>query len=372
VGREVEPLIDIVGHFGTTFSYATVASRVARALRAEGLLGSVANLDAEWHGAHEDLLRAAPLGRAESGSHVVLFTPPNHYVDVYADLYGRDQSAIFMSPNTDRLAPEHAETCRRFGLALVPSAWCEATVRRDVATRTALLPLGVAPVYAESRRARQDHLRWRASHEEGCRVLHFSTDQAWPGRKGTEELLRAWASLQGDWTDTRGSRLTVHAPPALRTDIEYLVRDLGIDDTVNVIVGSLRGSEDDLLALLDRADLVVAPSRCEGFGLMFLSALVAGVPLLGTYSTGQVDFLSQRSGWLGVAAHGAEPLFGEDGDAPVVDVASLVAALRVVLQPEARMAMTVPRQGEDERWGTWPLALEQWVERLKEWAEETA
>lgn len=370
----MEALIDVVGHFGTTFSYATVASRVAGALRDAKLLGSVSNLDPGWHPAHERF-RGGPRPRA---THVALFTPPNHYVDAYPELYGRDRSAIFMSPNTDKLASEHAETCAQFGLAMVPSQWCETVVANAAPeVPVARLPLGVDASYAADRISRQRRLRRRADPGGMCRVLHLSSDQAWPGRKGTQELLLAWEALHRSGLPRSPTlALDLHVPPALRTDAEYLIRDLGIDETVTVLVGKERGAEGELLALLDDADLLVAPSRCEGFGMMFLASLVAGVPLACTYNTGQVDFLIDRPGWIGVPSHGAEPLFGEEGNAPVIDAVALATTLSVAVQAEARVAMVSPlvtwSLREDPAWGTWDVALKEWVERLQLWMEETA
>lgn len=365
-------LIDIVGHFGTTFSYATVGSRVARALRDAGALGSVLNLDPQWHPSMGDLC-----SRTEKGSHLLLFAPPHHYHDVWVRSYGREQSAIFMSPNTDTLAEEHAALCAEFGLSVTPSQWCERVVREHVpGQETLLLPLGVDSLYAKRRVRHLDELRARIAHKASPFVLHMSTDQSLPGRKGTEELLRAWAILQegrlGAAPTVRGARLLLHVPPALNIPLSYLARDLGVYDSVIIENGLLHGGgESELLNVMLQADLVAAPSRCEGFGMMLLAALVLGAPLLCTYATGQSDFLADSPGWLGVPTAHVAPLAMEEGNAPVVDPSVLAASLLVAMQPQTRLCLSpgVWSATTDASWGTWDAALPVWVDRLKCWRE---
>jgi glycosyltransferase involved in cell wall biosynthesis len=130
-----------------------------------------------------------------------------------------------------------------------------------------------------------------------------------------------------------------------------------------------------LLALLDAADLIVAPSRCEGFGMMLLAAVVAGVPLVCTYATGQSDFLAESRGWVGFPTSHSALLAGEEGMAPRVESGVLAQTLSMALRPEARQALLSPllRDENDEPdWGTWTVAAPQWADRLEDWMKETA
>lgn len=359
-------LIDIVGHFGTTFSYASVGSAVARAIRSEGMLGNVMNLDAGWHDDFADLREPRKAGRR-----VLLFTAPHHYIDAYAEQYGRENSALYMSPNTDRLAEEHALTCAKFGKAIAPSRWCEQVVRKYVpGVDIDVLPLGVSESYAEGRLERMAKLINRAKDGSTCQVLHMSTDQSWPGRKGTEELIEAWRIVEPMIGDK--AHLTLHVPPALQRSTEYLIREYEIDRSASVSVGDLKGTQ-AIEDVVKSADLIVAPSRCEGFGMMFLASLVAGVPLVCTYVTGQKDFLKHMPGWLGVPTDGVDEMDREDGFAPVIDAHALASTLVVAIQPEARVQMAICNENgmTSPNWGTWESALPLWVERLKEWTEGT-
>lgn len=378
-------VIDLVGHFGTTFSYATVASRVAEYLMANAKLGRIVNLDPGWHVAHERLrLHTEALANAQ-GSHVFVIAAPEEYLTHFVRMYGRQRAALFVSPNTDSFAPEHAEVCQAFGLAVAPSVWCAASVNVALLaldggsgpTHVSVAPLGVDERLLEGRDATIERLSTRVRSRP--RVLHMSTDQLWPGRKGTEALLEAWWILSHQ-SGGASADLVLHVPPALRAVALRMVRDLEIDESVEVMCGATYGEEGrSLLDAIQGADLVVAPSRCEGFGIMLLSTLVAGVPLLTTYVTGQRDFLRLCGGWLGIPTDTSQPLVGEMGFAPALDPRVLADHLRVALQPEVRLQLldTLARGpgalGGSGAFGgsweayTWPVAAQMFGELLIEW-----
>lgn len=355
------PIVDIVGHFGTEFSYGTVASNVAHALDRVGLLGVVSNLDPKWHKSHSRLADRTMRGH---GTHVIVFAPPNHYLDAFAKTYGRDRSAIFMSPNTDTLDEEHAMTCAAFSLALCPSSWCRMTVERAVPDmETEVLPLGVDPLLwnEESYNARIERLQG-VNHR--TTVVHFSSDQYWPGRKGTEELFRGWArGGLGQY-----ARMIAHVPPALLVPATYLLRELDIDDSVELVVGESRGAANNMRTLFHDADAIVAPSRCEGFGIMLLSALYAGVPLVCTYGTGHADFLRQHHGWVGIPTRESAMIYGEAGTAPVVEPVAISTSLNATVSPLslARMMSTNDAKGDPSL--TWDHRVKEWVEAIGRWA----
>lgn len=376
--------IDIVGHFGTTLSYATVGSRVARALLDAGILGAVTNLDDEW-GPYEDLQERTPVFSSVKGSHVVIFSAPRHYFDVYIGMYGRANTAIFMSPNSDTLLDEHAQSCSQFGTAIVPSKWCSETVQACATPdRITRLPLGIDQSLLSGRVTRM-----RAPHRDApLSVWHFTTDQVWPGRKGTEELLKAWqlvSEMRAGWSLRSGglasgvvarpaAKLYVHAPPGLSTAVHYQAADMGIFESVEIVTGAGRGSADgDLAKHVHSADLIVQPSRCEGFGLMMLAALAAGIPLVTTSFTGQTEYLRDFPGaWLGVPTDLPALMAYEEGSAPKVSIDGLVNALMVAMTADARTEMIVAasRHGATAWSWTWDRVLIEWVEWAKSWTTE--
>lgn len=373
----MEHRVDIVGHFGSRYSYATVASRVARGLRDAGLLGTCFNVDEEWHADYADLNSS----NHEIHSHVILFTAPYRYYEIYAERYGRDRAALYGSPNTDSLSDEHREAFERFGCVFVPSTWCADVIRGAVpGARVEAVPLGVDDWYVSMRGN-------PLPIDEYPTFLHLSTDHSWPGRKGTEELIEAWYMAKR--AGMLPGRLIVHVPRPIHGAAEMLRRDMAKQyqvvekqsDTITVQSTPKRGSsEDELLSLYRSAHIVVIPSRCEGFGMMMLGSLVAGVPLVAPYATGQVDFLREMPGWLGVPVWDADKLAFEEGTAPIIDPKLLANTLSVAALDDTYSTLVeqlVRFHRSDEaldgglQMGTWSWAKAKWVERVEEWVKET-
>ena len=363
--------IDIVGHFGTRYSYATVGSRVARALRGADMLGAIINLDESWLGDYDDLVR---FEKSQLGEHVLLFTDVRkHVFDTWADKNGAKGVAVFSSPNTTLLNRERAEVCSRAGLVLVPSTWCAATVSRSMGEfqlipdgKIACVPLGVDESFFG--------LRYRDRSERPTEYLHFSTDFCWPSRKGTDALIRAWATVRPFLEEK--SRLTVHVPMAIYDAVHQVVADRDLVGDVKIIIAPDKGTPDaDLVQFFAQADVVVQPSRCEGFGMMMLAAVVSGTPLVTTPGTGQADFLCAMGGWFGIA-HGTDmdELAYEDGEAPVVNEKCIEDALLAVSTDRVYNHLFLGDPALDgtlapdgTRMWTWDWATEEWVSTLKEW-----
>lgn len=362
-------MYNIVGHFGSRFSYATIAARLARALRSEGLLRLVVNLDDKWLDEYIDI---AECKVGEEAKHSVLITDPQEYLfDMQAERYGADNVAVFASPNTTSLETVRASVCSRAGLVLAPSQWCVDTVARSIERDKLPLPtwLSRVPLGFDDRYLAVPQNR-KAS--EKVRFLHLSTDFGWPGRKGTEELLEAWALVQ-DEIDGR-AELVVHVPMALYESVHYKVADLDLHD-VELRLGEGRGLSDEQLAqLYEGADVVVLPSRSEGFGMMMLAALVSQTPLLVPYATGQVEFLSAMSGWMGIpVSDQAAALAGEDGLAPIVDPRQLSCVLLaascapVLDHLRDRASMNAERA---DVW-KWDRIMNEWIVTLEQWRVST-
>lgn len=356
-------MILVAGHFGTLYSYATVAGHVAEALRAHGLLAGCQNIDSAWHPHWKHLQ-----GMTADPTHSLVISAPNHYITGYADMVGRDRAAIFVSPNTDRIADEHAETISKFGLAIAPSRFCANTVGKRCSIDTVVLGLGSPVERSALIMAARSERKARLSSGK-VEVVHFTSDQAWPSRKGTEMLIEAWASRDPGPDDY----LTIHGPPSLRKSALYAIADARLDETVSYEPSPPMGTTDeDLCRLFARADVVVAPSRAEGFGMMMLASLVAQVPLLTTCTTGHSEFLRMWPGaWLPIPTPGSGPLAYEEGEAPQIDVGAMTDMLDLSMTTFARTRMlaAAAQHGETHgpSWGTWAATLPQWVERLKEW-----
>jgi len=353
----------IFGHFGSRLSYATVASNVARGLRKRGFLAGVTNLDDKVIEEHEDLMAGS-----DKGTHAILIVDPSNWLfDAAASAYGAANVAVFASPNTDSLLAERAEVCSKAAMVLAPSQWCLDTVSRSLAchalpspTWACKVPLGVSRNYLGvfERRRPSDKIR----------LLHLATDFSWPGRKGTEELLQAWAMVQKELAPI--AELLIHVPMAVYEAAHYAVADMSLE-SVRLEIAAGRGTSDaELAALYERADVVVLPARCEGFGMMMLAACVSGTPLVTTYATGQVDFLSSLDGWLGVAcSERLEQLEHETGLCPVVEPRLIAQALLSACSPMVLKHLQKGAASQARfasRW-CWDEVIEQWVETLEYW-----
>ena len=96
-------------------------------------------------------------------------------------------------------------------------------------------------------------------------------------QKGQEEFLRAAAIVRGQFPAALFLVIGSADDPALLTQAKDLVAVLGLDDCVR-FTGHVTDMPDVYAAL----DIVAAPSRWEGFGLMLVEAMAAGKPIVAT------------------------------------------------------------------------------------------
>lgn len=102
-------------------------------------------------------------------------------------------------------------------------------------------------------------------------------------RKGLEELLSVLKSVD----DPRQHLLIVGDGP-LKDTLEARARELGLSARVRLLG---RVSEEDKWLALGSADAYVSTSMHEGFGLVFLEGMHAGLPVVAYDHGGQTDFL---------------------------------------------------------------------------------
>jgi glycosyltransferase involved in cell wall biosynthesis len=368
--------LDIVGHFGSRLSYATLTSEICRELRDAGILGRITNLDDSWYEPHHDLREHATVA---TGTHCFVVSEPRHYFAGFCESYGRARVAMYSSANTDRVAREHAVVLANVGRVFAPSQWSAAAVQHGLAlhdvggdvggANITVLPLGVPANYHPTRE-RFDRLLRRCARNDVWTAVHFTSDFVWPGRKGTDELLAAWRKLP----KSIPHKLIVHSPRAIYEDIYYRCTDLDLHDTVEIVTPEPRGSSDeDLLALYERADTVVLPTRAEGFGMMILASLCLGIPTVTTSITGQMEFLGDFGGWLSAPTKAPSALAYEEGDAPTIMVDALASVLGVAMTSHARRAMLADAWQRSDaatvaKW-TWPEVRKMWLAALCGWME---
>ena len=124
-------------------------------------------------------------------------------------------------------------------------------------------------------------------------------------RKNTAVLIRAMPEVR---RAVPGVRLRVVGDGPELSHLRTLVRSLDLADTVT-LVGSVEGIH-EVRAELSRADVFCLPSLQEGFGIVFLEAMAAGLPIVAadcgavpeTAPHGEVSLLVEPDDVQGLAA----------------------------------------------------------------------
>jgi glycosyltransferase involved in cell wall biosynthesis len=137
-------------------------------------------------------------------------------------------------------------------------------------------------------------------------------------KKGVDVLLRAWAQQKEvtshEWREPetavavvdsvrRSGGQTKDLPVLIlagsdligyRREVEKMVRELGVQDSV-VITGEVQGEMKD--ALLANADVFVLPSYSENFGIVVAEAMAWGRPVIATTGTPWKQVADVGAGW---------------------------------------------------------------------------
>ncbi|WP_185921627.1 glycosyltransferase [Streptomyces sp. WAC06614] len=88
--------------------------------------------------------------------------------------------------------------------------------------------------------------------------------------------------------------LVVRGAPADTADAQHsALTELAAETGLKVVVRPYSADQEDIVHDLDAASLVLVPSRAEGFGLVGVEAIAAGVPVLVSSESGLADLLRQ-------------------------------------------------------------------------------
>lgn len=162
-------------------------------------------------------------------------------------------------------------------------------------------------------------------------------------QKGQDTFIRAAARLHADWPQARflviGSADDEAEPQRLRA----LGASLGLGEPVLRFTGH-RG---DMPAVYGALDLLVAPSRWEGFGLMLVEAMACATPIVASRAGAIPEVVSEGETALLV---------------PPDDVAALGAAMQTLLADPAlrhRLGAAGPARARDFSWERSARQLEQ-------------
>lgn len=168
---------------------------------------------------------------------------------------------------------------------LVFSKWGVEELRK-IGVESLYIPLGVEP--AVFRILPDDEVaHFRATSMQGAEHLTVmvAANQAFPSRKAFEVQIPAWAKFAAD---KPGARLYIHTNPSVLAgglDIAALVKELGIEGKVLFPkqYEYKMGYPPQFLALVyNAADVLLAASRGEGFGIPVCEAQSCGTPVITT------------------------------------------------------------------------------------------
>lgn len=117
-------------------------------------------------------------------------------------------------------------------------------------------------------------------------------------RKRYDILLKAWRKIEN-------AHLAIVGDGPLRKDLEEKIEEWGLENRVHLL-GFV--SEEDKHKILQVSDAYVSATQHEGFGIVFLEAMEAGLPIVSTDDGGQRDFLTEDENALLAAVGDAEGL----------------------------------------------------------------
>ncbi len=115
-------------------------------------------------------------------------------------------------------------------------------------------------------------------------------------RKGYNTLLSAWRKVPN-------AKLIIIGDGPLKADLLQRIAEYGLTNQVQLL-GQVE--ENKKLQLLSIGDMYVSAAQHEGFGIVFLEAMHAGLPIVAANDGGQTDFLAHGKHALLVAPHDSD------------------------------------------------------------------
>ncbi len=145
--------------------------------------------------------------------------------------------------------------------------------------------------------------------------------------KGIDVLLHAWGRMMhapSEWRAYLKPKLCLIGEGPLRPQLERIVQDLGIQDSVEFL-----GLRKDVIDLLQQSWGFVMPSRWEGMPNALLEAMACGLPSIATRVSGSEDIV--LNGVNGILVEPEQP-------------AELAQALRCIIE-DTDLAQRLGREG---------------------------
>lgn len=116
---------------------------------------------------------------------------------------------------------------------------------------------------------------------------------------------KAYDVLLDAWKHVRGADLFIIGNGPLQQVLQRRIEDNGLSDRVHVLTSV---SDQKKRQILLASDIYVSAAEHEGFGIVFLEAMDAHLPIVAVNEGGQTDFLAQGKNALLVEVHSAEAI----------------------------------------------------------------
>jgi glycosyltransferase involved in cell wall biosynthesis len=198
--------------------------------------------------------------------------------------YHRSYNVGYWAWELETLPPEWIGALRFVDAVIVPSRFCQGAVRRYTAKPVLIVPHPVAPVPVAA----------DASTKSVFRVLNIFSFGSSFERKNPLALIAAFRRAFGD---DAGAQLVLKTSHGARHAADMARLRAAAAETRNVAIIDEVWDEARLAALMQSADVYASLHRSEGFGLPIAEAIVAGVPVVATNWSGNVDFCTHETGF---------------------------------------------------------------------------
>jgi glycosyltransferase involved in cell wall biosynthesis len=225
---------------------------------------------------------------------------------------------------------KHMQRIKRFILRRADKVYVNSSVTQTACMELykrdyLLIPMGINATHFQLKPS-QTHLK-KLYHLHGFTILFVGR---LTGTKGVIYLLEALGLLKS--ADIQYKALIVGTGP-LETELQAYIDDNGLSDDVTM-VGWVK--QDDLPEYYAAADIFVGPSLYEAQGLVFIEALAAGLPVIGTTQGGMKDFVVNGENGLLIAPKSSQELY--EALSKLHDDRSLLKAMAAQAAPSVRRA----------------------------------
>lgn len=285
------------GVFKGDYSLAIVNRELAAALIEAGVDLSIFTDEPDWH--DDPLLNARPQVRRRC---LDAYPPPGVY-DIHLrntwpptcqKMIGQVNAYVCFAWEEAEF-PQHIvdEFNQHLDLVMVTARFVETALRQSGVV-VPVFTVGNGTDHLSPKAAFTAYRARPAARTGAARLLHISS--CFP-RKGADLLVRAFAS---EFQHQDNVELVIKTFANPHNDIQEVVdgvrRDFPTSAPIHVRTEHL--APDDLRSLIRSAQLLIAPSRGEGFGLPLAEAILLGTPIATTNYSGQLDFCTPETAWL--------------------------------------------------------------------------